>query len=289
MAMVLKRAARLPFAPIAAGLFALSAAILVMATPIWMLETLADRTGISSAISAAQPPLGMKARALLAIVAAFATGVVFWLALLPIARLFEKKRSRTVRPFVPADQPSDAVADAHVATADLTASRRGPIFAERDLGAPFMSDLALDEAPVASEADELVLDAAIPPTLSIAEPAPAPEAEQAAQPIAPPIMPPLPEAAIVSAPTAIPVPPPADDFANCSITDLIERLEYGMQQRASAISVAKIAATALAATPIDQAAGYAAATEAQGAARRPFDSALDQALSTLERLAASSR
>jgi hypothetical protein len=333
MAIVLKRASRLPFAPIVAGLFALAAAVLVMATPGWLLETLVEKTGIASIVSAAAPPLGMKARALLAVLAALGTGLVLWLALVPVARLLDRKR-KPVAAIKPA-QSFEPVAD--VTAGESLGRVRRPIFADRDLGAPFMSEEALSDAPIlaptptdAFDPDELVLDmnfvqaAAEPAPLVLDPPAHAVDDHQLVEPfesvIADQPMPqavafdmgtvePLAEEAAAPFPVAdyhapqapefaapdysavassIPVLPPQDAHAGESITELVERLERGLERRAAAIAAARAAADAAIAVQAVEAAP-SNATHPLASAQKEVDSALQQALNTLERLAAGGR
>lgn len=331
MAIVLKRVSRLPFAPIVAGLFALAAAVLVMATPAWLLEAAVGRLGIDSVLAAAAPPLGAKARAMLAIVAALGTGAVLWLGLAPMTRLLESKR-KSAKFSKKAEAP---IAEARVLDAAPEASvssRRRPIFADRELGAPFMSEEALMDAPLLQpqhdtglDADELVLDHPIIPPA--AESAPfvleAPEGYELSETVEPfgdafrpepfhvesspvekrfelkvpmvddvePVTAPVDFAAVAP---SIPVPPPADYRANESIDNLVTRLENGLARRAAAIAAAQAAAeAAVAVQAVHQAAPQEPnADQSNGplaTAQKEVDSALRQALNTLERLAAGSR
>jgi hypothetical protein len=144
MTVVLKRASRLPFAPIVAALFAVAAAVLVMAAPVWILERGVNQIGLSSILPAAAPPLGFKARALLALLALFGTGVVSWALAMPIARILSRPKLRRGFDVQPVKaKPSEGLRD----HAQPSVSR-APIFADRDLGAPFMSDEALALSPM---------------------------------------------------------------------------------------------------------------------------------------------
>jgi hypothetical protein len=333
MAIVLKRASRLPFAPIVAGLFALVAAVLVMATPAWLLETAVDKFGISSVISAAAPPLGMKAKALLALVAAFGTAATLWFSLSLLARLSSRKPKAT-RPIA---QPVPAVeADVPVESEDGSIRRRRPIFADQELGAPFMSPEALSDAPILEpemdeplKPNELVLDmpfasAPLEPEIVLEPPVGAPVSSDGAIVDTMPVEIvetaeavedldwPMPEtnfepdlvetaaaadfAPMASATTSIPVPPPPPEaHAQETITDLVERLERGVERRSAAIAAAQAAANAaIAERAVHQAETVSAvqpivAQQPLANAQREVDSALSQALSTLERLAAGSR
>ncbi len=338
MAIVLKRASRLPFAPIVAGLFALSAAVLVMATPGWLLEVLVEKTGIASVLSAAAPPLGMKARALMAILAALGTGLVFWIGLTPFARLLDRKPKtkfkRDVAPSV--DQASDSPVDldSKPVSDDIARRLRRPIFADRELGAPFMSKEALAFAPILAPSeidpvapDELMLDmsyaqGAEEPALTLDPPAHVVDDQEVVEPFAPEayapvafdlppadnfVMPPAPvstgpvsaapefvAADFAAAAPTIPVLPPYDAHSGESIAEMVERLERGLERRSAAISAARAAADAAVAVQAVEAAAPAAYNPAQASgslagAQREVDSALQQALNTLERLAAGGR
>ncbi len=153
MTIVLKRASRLPFAPIVAALFAVAAAVLVMAAPVWILERGVNQIGLSSILPAAAPPLGLKARGLLALLALFSTGVVSWTLAIPIARLLSRPKLRRGFDI----QPVQAEPARQAQGSEASFATRAPIFADRDLGAPFMSEEALTLSPVlAAQAEEPV-------------------------------------------------------------------------------------------------------------------------------------
>jgi hypothetical protein len=269
MAMMLKRVSRLPFAPIVAGLFACAAGVLVMATPGWLLEQIVARAGLASVLSAAQPPLGSTARLALAGVAAIGTGLVSWICLFPVARLMARpRRAKTfeVQP-MQFDRSRDTIPDGGF--------NRPPIFADTELGVPFMSDEALAIAPVGAlslgaeegdDSDELMLDTSFiadEPITAISDDyiaATSPARDMPTQSFDISTPPPAQVA------VGIPVPAPADPAAE-SIADLIARLERGLNRRANANAAVGIA------------------NDAQAG----MDTALRQALGTLERLAAGAR
>lgn len=80
---MLKQIQRLPFAPVVALMFAGVAAILVLATPIWLLEHAVITAGLPDVLPAAAPPLGTKARFLLVLLSAGGAAIVAFLAALP--------------------------------------------------------------------------------------------------------------------------------------------------------------------------------------------------------------
>jgi hypothetical protein len=208
---------RLPLAPVIGAMFAVVAAILVLATPQWLFQDAIVASGLPTLFSAATPPLGAKAKILSAILAASIVGAIFWAAIAAIERLIESSRKA----------PSDGKADVEDAkTLDqILADRRRPIFAEADLGAPLMSDEA---AAVAR--DELVLDTALPEVdasdTEIATPAFQPMAEEA-------------ETEPASSQEAIAQPrswPPRDvrdeeGDSNQTVADLMSRLEAALDRR----------------------------------------------------------
>jgi hypothetical protein len=143
---------RIPLAPVIGGMFALVAAILLIATPHWLFQQAVAESGLPSILPAAAPPLGVKARILATLAAMAIAGGVVW-ALVKAAERVLERRSNAASSGAEADKD-----ETEGRTLDrILADRRRPIFAEADLGAPLMSDEA---AAVARE--ELVLDTALP-------------------------------------------------------------------------------------------------------------------------------
>ncbi len=146
MKTLLKNASRLPFAPIMAVLFGLVAAILIVATPGGLLGNLVMKTGLTSLIPSAAPPLGMKAKLMLGSIGF----VVFSALAFGVAKMVEGRmkggQSRR-RGFGVDMNKVDEGSQAPVAEEQ---ARRRPIIAGQELGAPFMSDEALAQAPVAA-------------------------------------------------------------------------------------------------------------------------------------------
>jgi hypothetical protein len=148
MAKMLKKISRLPFAPIVAGMYALAFAILVMAAPAWILEAIVGQSGVDQVVSAAAPPLGMKARALLALLGAGGVAAFFFVTLKPVEMLMSRpKKAKAATPVTKIVEPSapDPVVEDEDA---FGGRRRRPLLAREELGAPFMSDEALDDAPI---------------------------------------------------------------------------------------------------------------------------------------------
>ena len=147
---------RIPLAPVFAALFGGAAAILVAATPGWLFEASVVGMGLDSLIDVARPPLGVKARVLAALLALVTVGGVIWGATALVLRLVQAVPERDDED----DDALDLVAyvaprkDFAAPRADL-APRRRPIFADRELGAPFMSDAALETAAPVTFTQEL--------------------------------------------------------------------------------------------------------------------------------------
>ena len=204
--------ARIPLAPVIAVMFGVAAATLVALTPQWRFESMIASSGLGDLVSVARPPLGMKAR-LLAVVAAFVTvACILYVA----ARAFAMLGRVAQRP---RRTPSDDALDlaAFLAPETIVPTRK-PIFADRDLGAPLMSDEALgwvEEPPVIprfvdSEPVEAVAEPE--PTIDLAAPLRIEEFE-------------LPAAE----PDALPVAEISDE--DDSIAALVARLEAGLARR----------------------------------------------------------
>lgn len=130
----LKRIARTPLAPAIAAMFGLIALTLISMTPGWLLERLVSAAGLPTVFPAAQPPLGSTARILCAVFGGIAVFVLLWAALSPLQALVRKRRPQKAR--------GSRIGVAPVLS-PVHAMKRPPIFAERELGAPFMSDEAI--------------------------------------------------------------------------------------------------------------------------------------------------
>lgn len=147
---------KLPFAPVVGAMFGTVAAILALATPQWLFEQAIARSFLPGLISAATPPLGDKARIMAVIIAAALIGGLVWLITAQAEKLLAANTPI---------KPAKPVARGH-GIAFLPDTPPRPLFAEADLGAPFMSDEA-----VAFGLEELVLDSAMIQKFTPAEPA----------------------------------------------------------------------------------------------------------------------
>lgn len=222
----------LPVATVVAVALAALTALLFLVMPTDVLEGMTIDSGIASLITAAEPPLGLTARFAIAFIAALAVGGVAWFG------LFLLVGTRTVlvnrKPGKPAkavrivpdrdEEEDDALPILRRRDAHPDAPARRPVFANRDLGTPFLDVRADPEPepnpqpvaeilpPLPPEARDLPADLDTPlarylhpfdPPLP--EPAPLPIApEPAAEPVAPaPILAEPPVPAPVPEPVAI--------------------------------------------------------------------------------------
>jgi|CXWL01.1.fsa_nt_gi hypothetical protein len=202
---------KVPFAPVVAALFGLVAAILVVATPGWLFERMVVTSGLPGLVAAAAPPLGDKARIMAAIISMAGVAGMVWL-ILALPGMVVKARPAQSRGHRIEPHDNGAGEDGLAET-----PFRRPLFADADLGAPFMSDEAIaharEELVLETLAPEDVLDDREPEAAESAPPAQ--EQAQAAQPQ------PVPGARSAS----------PDTTDRQSIPDLLERLEKALEHR----------------------------------------------------------
>jgi hypothetical protein len=193
----------LPIAPAIAAVAAALVALAFIAMPANVLEGMVVDSGIASLVTAAGPPLGLTARFAIAAIAAGAIGGVLWFGLL----LLIGTRSVVLnRGTIDADTPVVRRADAHP-----DAPPRRPVFANRDLGTPFLDIRAepgvTGERPIPADLDTPLAQYLHP----LDKPLPAPPPQP--MPVAPQVVAepaPLPirgEVAIEPVPAAIIAPP----------------------------------------------------------------------------------
>jgi hypothetical protein len=157
----LKNLAKVPFAPVVAAMFGGITLILIYLTPGWLFERMVVASGLPSLIAAAQPPLGETARKLSAIAGGLGIFSALW-AGLALLRAFIKRNAP------PKARGSRIDAVAPILESPITKRKREPIFAERELGAPFMSDEAIANVV---ESPAVIEVGSVAPT-SAPEPAP---------------------------------------------------------------------------------------------------------------------
>ncbi|MBN8813845.1 MAG: hypothetical protein J0J06_00175 [Sphingomonas sp.] len=244
----------LPIATVAGVVVAGLVAIAFLIMPIAVIENMAVDSGIASILTAAAPPLGLTARLAVAFFAALVAGGLTWFGLF----LILGARSMLLR----RGESADGVPVLRRADAHPDAPPRRPVFANSDLGTPFL-DVKADPIEVAAEF-EIVSARTVPADLDtpIAEywtPSDAPLPDADPEPVFVPIVLPEPEAIVppveepapapvltpVSAPRFAPherietfglTPPSPDDettrpLPQATIHDLLERLERGVAKR----------------------------------------------------------
>lgn len=153
---MLKQIQRLPFAPVVALMFAGVAAILVLATPVWLLEHAVISLGLPDLLPASAPPLGGKARVLLTALAAGGAGMFAFLVALPFRDPKPRKALIvTVPPLRKAQDEAFAFNRPSVFTPlPLDDAPNLPSFLAQSL-----AEMQTDSLPVAgNDDDELLLD-----------------------------------------------------------------------------------------------------------------------------------
>jgi hypothetical protein len=211
---------RLPLAPVFALLFGAAIAIVIASMPQWRFEQAIESTGLGAVLSVARPPLGLKAR-LLAVMLGFALVALFvWFAVKGIELLLAPRTTQDD------DEEFFDLAAFAESLPPLDKPRR-PIFADKELGAPFMSDEALMTAPTPAPVFAPPAPMPAPPVVDILPPL----AEAAPEmPAADPDL----EAPLDVAEFELPPAPPAfpEIPGESSIDTLIRRLEAGLARRA---------------------------------------------------------
>ena len=134
----------LPVAPLAATVIGVLTAVMFALVPTDLLESMVVDSGIASVLSAAEPPLGLTARLVLVLLCGGGIGLMAWFALFLTfgARTIVIQRSRGERGSAPVLRRADAHPDAPA---------RRPLFANTDLGTPFL-DVRAPAVPVTAPA-----------------------------------------------------------------------------------------------------------------------------------------
>lgn len=214
---MLKQIQRLPFAPVVALMFAGVAAILVLATPVWLLEHAVISLGLPDLLPAAAPPLGRKARILLIVLGAASSGMLAFLVALPFRDPKPRKASAvSVPPLRKAQDGATAFNRPSVFAAPVVDEPNLPSFLAQPL-----AELQTESLPVAGkDDDELLLDSLM--IVEEAEDAGPALAEPSAAPVFlmdPPQMPDIfiqPETVLHLEPA--PLPPPSDMLAEEAVS-----------------------------------------------------------------------
>lgn|GEM_PF-2877526 len=252
---MLKQVQRLPFAPVVALMFAAVAAILVLATPIWLLEHAVLAVGLPDVLPAAAPPLGSKARFLLVFLACGGAAVLAFVAAFPFRNAKSRKpQAVTVQPLRrDADEAPIFNRPSVFAAPVLEDEPNLPSFLAQPL-----AQLAQEALPPAQHEDELLLDALMIVEEAPVAPAPMqPDADFMAAiqvaledaPLAPSGLPQMPDIFIqpetvlhlTRAPVLPPIDPVVDDAPRLAprprivepreptIAELMERFQRGLE------------------------------------------------------------
>lgn len=246
----------LPVAPFGAAALAASVALLFALTPASILENFVLGSGIAALVPAAEPPLGLTARAALIMIGGGGLGLLAWLGLYLLfgTRTIDLGRAGLRRP---ANAAADTAPVLRRADAHPDAPSRRPLFASRDLGTPFLDvkapthtviDRPADELPAASPPVERPLPRDLDQPLAAFDPQAMPpaaanwrpqvfEAGERFETFALPTVPPMPTPASAAEPEARPAPSrpaPREFDASASIHALLDRLEKGVVRRETA-------------------------------------------------------
>jgi hypothetical protein len=129
-----------PLAPAIAILLAALGGLMFLLMPSAVLEDLVVDSGIASLVTAAQPPLGMTAHFAIAFLVALVVGSVSWFGLFLLIGTRAVAIGRNAR--------EDGVPILRRADAHPDAPPRRPVFANRDLGTPFLEVTAESSLPM---------------------------------------------------------------------------------------------------------------------------------------------
>lgn len=131
-----------PLAPAIAMVLAALGALMFLLMPTAVLEDLVVDSGIASLVTAAQPPLGVTAHFAIAFLVALVAGGVSWFGLFLLIGTRAVVIGRNAR--------EDGVPILRRADAHPDAPPRRPVFANRDLGTPFLEVTADTPQPMSA-------------------------------------------------------------------------------------------------------------------------------------------
>jgi hypothetical protein len=129
-----------PLAPAMAMVLAALGGLMFLLMPTAVLEDLVVDSGIASLVTAAQPPLGITAHFAIAFLVALVVGSVSWFGLFLLIGTRAVAIGRNAR--------EDGVPILRRADAHPDAPPRRPVFANRDLGTPFLEVTAESSLPM---------------------------------------------------------------------------------------------------------------------------------------------
>ena len=153
----------LPVAPLVAGVIGVLTAGMFALVPTDLLEQMVVDSGVASVLSAAEPPLGFTARLVLVLLCGGGVGLIAWFA------LFLALGARTIvvqRAGGAGEAPVLRRADAHP-----DAPARRPLFANTDLGTPFL-DVRARPVHVPVHVDAAQMEVAVPAAPPAEQPLP---------------------------------------------------------------------------------------------------------------------
>lgn len=134
----------IPVAPAIGAAFACIVSLFIALAPVAVLEQLVTQSGIAAVVAVAEPPLGTTARLVLILLIGGGLGALLWFAtflLFGPRVLAITPRGAVSESGAPAWRPLLRRGDAHP-----DAPARRPVFAQRDLGTPFLDIRAHKEA-----------------------------------------------------------------------------------------------------------------------------------------------
>lgn len=238
----------MPIAPAVGVAVAALVALAFLFMPIRVIEGMAVDSGVAAVLTAAAPPLGLTARLAVAFFAALAAGSLTWFG------LFLVFGTRTM--LIRRGAAEDGVPVLRRADAHPDAPPRRPVFANSDLGTPFLEVKAEPsvqesiEPTVVTEAQDVPADLDTPMAAyrtpdDVPLPDVRPEPEAFVLPVAAPLPEPMPAPILtpVSAPRFAPHErietfglaasddEPSTPLPQATIHDLLARLERGVAKR----------------------------------------------------------
>ena len=307
MKMKVARWDRWPLAHWCAAFFGVATSILILGAPHWMVNGFVRHTSLGN-IAPLHPPLGAKRTAVLAVV----IGLVLAGAIAAAGWLVERFRRPSPPVFARGSAYGAPQPDRSPAFEPMTAPlARQPIFAERELGAPLMSEAALEQGQRIGQINvetveipklDWIVDnngqgshAAI--MSDVPEPMPTHQSESASGPQPKESHPVLtePEQPLPTSAHAGKAVTAEHDLHHLSIDEMIQRLETGLANRGQRppeppVPDAQNAPATLAATPaLTLVSNELASPNPSDIAAEGGDDMLRQAMATLSRLATNAR
>ncbi|PTS77763.1 hypothetical protein DBR17_13255 [Sphingomonas sp. HMWF008] len=151
----------LPIAPLAASVVGVLTAAMFALIPTDLLESMVVDSGIAAVLSAAEPPLGLTARLVLVLLCGGGVGLIAWFGMF---LMFGTRTIVVQRPGRGAEPGSVSAPVLRRADSHPDAPARRPLFANTDLGTPFLEVRA---KPVHVDSAEVT-----PAVIEMAPPAP---------------------------------------------------------------------------------------------------------------------